>query len=208
MSSIKWSQDKPSQNDLLSELAGVVRSNKTALRAALEEVFHWNDSQESGGLLRVHSAVTPGGARAFFGTRSQVSHPGRDGTMMFVSDESRLLIFSNSSHSVVIGSTAAYVHKDASLSAAAPSRTVVDSGIAVLGAESVDNVTFNVTYSIAPDVILTPSSSDADSAASYILSIASINGSGFTVYNRYVGPGSDPNASNVLWRSIGTVDTV
>jgi hypothetical protein len=205
MAEISWNEEKPKRNDFLRELAEVVRSNKTALRAALEETFYWNDSQDSGGLLRV-STSTPGSARVFFGARSTVSHPGRDGTMMFVSDESRLLIFVDSTLSVPIGSSKAYVHKDASL-VAAGGRTVVDSGVATLGAESLDNVDFNVTYSIAPDVVITPSSSDANSAASYVCSIATVSGSGFSIYNRYVGPGADPSASNVLWRSIGTVDT-
>jgi len=81
---IGWDETKPANGDQIASGDDQIRSDKTALRTALddEHVF-----PSSGGTAGYHRY---GSARAFFDVESNVSSAGTDGRLMVSSDNSRL----------------------------------------------------------------------------------------------------------------------
>ncbi|KKK70474.1 hypothetical protein LCGC14_2923640, partial [marine sediment metagenome] len=89
-----WSVDRPRNRDQLQQLTSTVSTQKTAFEERIERHFEWSGSTISAGLI-LRSATTPGAARMFFGPRSEVSQPSKNGVGMIVSDESRLIWFNS-----------------------------------------------------------------------------------------------------------------
>ena len=84
MATINWDETKPAGADNVAIGDNQIRSDKTALRAAIdtEHVF-----PSSGGDAGVHRL---GSARPYYGAQSLVSSTGSDGRLMITSDTSRL----------------------------------------------------------------------------------------------------------------------
>lgn len=204
MAILNWRPSLPRSSDYIKNLAQVVRSNKTALRTAMEEHFYWDVV----GGTRTHgepkrSTSTPGSARAFYGPRSEVSDPGRDGTLMVVSDESRVIAFQSGS-SAVVGSYKALI-SGGTVTSTANSRVVTAMGTVDPADNSDLTVKYGVTYGSPPIVIATPSAQAAGSIGSYSLAIWDIGTSSFSYQMTYVGPGSPSFDGRFIWRSSGTV---
>jgi hypothetical protein len=214
MANINWRSDKPDSKDKVKDLPGIIRSQKSSLDAALQQTMYWSDSVASGGVIRP-STTTPGTARLGYGLRSAVSDPGFNATGMIVSDESRVVVF-DSGQSCVIGGDRVSVNRLYEVGDAdswiSNSRVLVQASAVtdfILGVPvNTKKITFDTAYSAPPTIQLTSSDTDGKSCASYTVSVASEspNASHFTIWVSYLHAGSDPNASLVYWRSVGTVD--
>ncbi|KKL51916.1 hypothetical protein LCGC14_2290690, partial [marine sediment metagenome] len=165
-----WSLDKPANDDPLQELTSVVSEQKTTFEDRIEQHFNWSGSTVSAGLVS-RSSTTPGSARMFYGTRSEVSQPVKDGVGMIVSDESRLIWF-NSEQSSYVGGQGAMLVVNPAMSALGGTdgvRWVADHGVFVTStADGERKVSFNVTY-LANAVTVNVTNSGTASAASFAI---------------------------------------
>lgn len=205
---IPWDETVPQPTSYLSELAEVWQSTKSSFDAAIRTHFYWSDSTSSAGEPR-YSTSTPGSARAYYGLRSAVSDPKRIGSMMVVSDESRLLAFGSAS-SVVIGSKRAMVEMRSFTTAEVTNaRWLVQSGSGNVSDGVANAIDFTTAYGAAPVVYITPSAQDgATSSGSYAMAVVPGGGdakSGFSLAVTYIGPTASPNNGTVYWMSVGTV---
>lgn len=200
-----WSQDKPANNDILQELTSVVSGQKATFEDRIERHFHWSDSTISAGAV-ILSATTPGSARMFFGPRSEVSQPSKDGVGMVVSDESRLIWFNSGQSSYVGGQGAMLVINPAMTATAAHDgvRWVSDHGVfTTSAADAEEKVAMNVTYA-SNAITVQVTNSGANSGASFGIAVTSLGSSSFSLGHEYLGAGAVV-AGEVHWRSLGTV---
>lgn len=207
MPMIQWDETSPTGGSYLSDLGAKWRSVKSSVDSVMQQHFYWSDSTSSAGEPRF-STTTPGSCRAYIGDRSTVSHPGRDGSLMYVSDETRLLVFTPSAESVVVSSQAAIAgFRSTTYTALANCRWLVQRSTATL-ATGDNKVDFPTAYAVAPLVFLAPSAGTSVSAASYIYGIFAGGGdekSGFSVSAQYIHGGADPDDATIYWYSEGTV---
>jgi len=216
MADIFWNETFPRNVDRVNTLSDRWPSIKTAVRSAMEQHFHWSDSTSSAGEptlpVGVPSATSPGGARFYYGARSAFSNPDRLAAGMIVSDESRLVMFI-SADSISIGGDQQIVAFQANdhgsgfdvrLNSKMVSHHVINAAVS----QGLNRVNFSLFFGgdTAPDVFLTPGSSDTASAASYRMSIISVSNSNMTVDVDYIGPGADPGTATAHIYSIGTED--
>ena len=201
-----WSVDKPADNDPLQEITSIVSEQKTTFEDRIERHFDWSDSTVSAGLVS-RSSTTPGSARMFFGPRSAVSQPTKDGVGMIVSDESRLIWF-NSAQSSYVGGQGAMLVENPALYAMSPNdgaRWVVDHGVfTTTNSDTIERVALNVTYNPANAFSVQVTNSGTGSAASFGVAVSSLGSSSFSLWHIHHGPGA-PVAGEVNWRSLGTV---
>ena len=200
-----WSVDKPANTDPLQEITSVVSEQRTAFEGRIERHFDWSSSTISAGLI-LRSATTPGAARMFFGPRSEVSQPSKNGVGMIVSDESRLIWFNSAQSSYVGGQGAMLVENPALYGATTNdgARWVADHGVfTTSAADAAERVAMNVTY-LSNAVMVQITSSGDNSGASFGIAVTSVGSSSFSLGHEYVGPGS-VIAGEVHWRSLGTV---
>ncbi len=200
-----WSLDKPANDDVLQELTSVVSEQKTTFEDRIERHFDWSDSTVSAGLVS-RSSTTPGSARMFYGPRSEVSQPSKDGVGMIVSDESRLIFFNSAQSSYVGGQGATLLTNPIMGNATADgSRYVADHGVfTTSGSDAEERVALNVTYEPTNAVIVQVTNSGTASAASFGIAVTSLGTSSFSLEHAYVGPGAAV-AGEVHWRSLGTI---
>ena len=200
-----WSLDKPRDDDPLQELTSVVSEQRATFEGRIEKHFDWSGSTVSAGLVS-DSATTPGSARMFFGPRSAVSQPAKDGVGMIVSDESRFIWF-NSGQSSYVGGQGAMLVTNPQLSPEISqdgARWVADHGVfTTSGSDAEERVAFNVTY-LANAVTVQVTNSGTASGASFAVAATSLGSSSFSLGHEYLGPGA-VGASEVHWRSLGTV---
>ena len=200
-----WSLDKPANDDVLQELTSVVSSQKATFEDRIERHFDWSDSTVSAGLVS-RSSTTPGSARMFYGPRSEVSSPSKDGIGMIVSDESRLIWFNSAQSSYVGGQGAMIVINPANAATSANdgTRWVADHGVfTTSGSDAEEKVAMNVTY-LANAITVQVTNSGDNSGASFAIAVTSLGSSSFSLGHEYVGPGAQP-AGEVHWRSLGTI---
>ena len=200
-----WSVDRPRNRDQLQQLTSTVSTQKTAFEERIERHFNWSDSTVSAGLAKL-STTTPGGARMFFGPRSAVSQPSKDGVGMIVSDESRLIFFNSAQSSYVGGQGALLVENPALLTSGANdgARWVADHGtFTTSSSDAEEKVSLNVTY-LANAVAVGITNSGTGSAASFAIAVNSLGSSSFSLAHEHVGPGAAV-AGAIHWRSLGTV---
>ncbi len=200
-----WSVDRPRNRDQLQQLTSTVSTQKTAFEERIERHFDWSDSTISAGQVS-RSSTTPGAARMFFGPRSEVSQPSKNGVGMIVSDESRLIFFNSEQSSYVGGQGAMLVENPALLTSGANdgARWVADHGVFTTGSGDAERkVSFNVTY-LANAVAVGITNSGTGSAASFAIAVNSLGSSSFSLAHEHVGPGAAV-AGAIHWRSLGTV---
>ena len=202
---IVWGVGSPRNRDQLRQLTSTVSTQKAAFEERIERHFVWSSSTVSAGLVKL-STTTPGAARMFFGPRSEVSQPSKNGIGMIVSDESRLIFFNSDQSSYVGGQGAMLVENPALYGATANdgARWVADHGVfTTISIDGTERVAFNVTYGAAPVSVQITNSGD-NSGASFAIAVTDIDVSSFSLGHEYVGPGSSV-AGEVHWRSLGTV---
>ncbi len=200
-----WSIDRPRNRDRLVELTSTVSTQKTAFEERIERHFDWSGSTVSAGLV-LRSSTTPGAARMFFGPRSEVSQPSKDGVGMIVSDESRLIWFNSAQSSYVGGQGAMLVENPAiyGLGGTDGARWVADHGVFTTGSgDGERKVGFSVTYAANAFTVQVTNSGTA-SAASFAIAVTDLGSSSFSLAHEYVGPGAAV-VGQIHWRSLGTV---
>ena len=200
-----WSVDRPRNRDQLQQLTSTVSTQKTTFEERIERHFDWSDSTISAGQVS-RSSTTPGAARMFFGPRSEVSQPSKDGVGMIVSDESRLIFFNSAQSSYVGGQGALLVDNPALFGPGTNdgARWVADHGtFTTSNANAEEKVSLNVTYA-ANALMVQVTNSGTDSAASFAIAVTDIGTSSFSISHEYVGPGAAV-AGAIHWRSLGTV---
>ncbi len=197
---MSWSESKPVNNDLVSEIGKVIRNQKAEFRAGIEKHFFWTEhSATSAGEPRLSN--TTGSARVFYGTESQVS-AFRDGSLMVTSDTSRLYGVTSSS-SVLLGSINAIVSDGTSQDGQPGTRHLIQTQIITpsLGDSGHD---FPITYNSAPSLLI-QRIVNADSEFNFArhIGIADITASRFTLR---VEDNGGTGTLTVRYRSDGTVD--
>lgn len=200
-----WSVDKPADNDPLQELTSVVSEQRSTFEDRIEQHFDWSNSTVSAGLI-LRSATTPSAVRAYFGPRSEVSTPGKDGVGMIVSDESRLIWFNSGDSSYVGGQGAMLMENPAlyGLSTNDGARWVADHGVfTTTNTDAEERVSMNVTY-LSNAVMVQVTNSGNNSGGSFSVAATSLGSSSFSLGHEYLATGGIP-AGEVHWRSLGTV---
>lgn len=206
MAGTEWQTSKPSDKDKLSELATIVSSQRSQFDAVMQSQFYWADSTASAGIVRL-SHASPGGWRGLYGPRSQVSDPGREGLVMLVSDESRMLVFMSGT-SYCFASDRIVLGKTFTATPGSDTRMVVDSGKTTLGAAGDYRVPFNVQYTgQAPEVLVQAIERDTDARPFFNTTITSVGSSSFSC-NVAQLTGSNPSSCSIYWRSEGTMALV
>lgn len=202
-----WDTSRPRDTSRLSELDDLQRSDKSTFDEWAQTFVWWGDSTQSAGFVRPSSSTTQAVHRAFYGSRSQVSYPGRDGHMMVVSDESRLLVF-HSNRSTIVGGSRMMLWNPSGGGIPASWSVWISSGSSVINAaEGEHRIPFGVEFARAPRVFVTAVSGEPASYLSYVVSVSSrvdaINTSQFSASVDYVGPGTDPEDCVVHWIASG-----
>ncbi len=198
--------NKPADRDPVGETAEVIRENRASLDTFISTNFYWSDSAGSAGQTRL-SHNSPGGWRVYYGPRSEVSNPNRPGTAMFISDETRLLMFSSDTSHVMGGNRVVFSQPWNGWNFTASEQILIDSGRVNAGAPGQDAVSFNTTFGAPPKVIVQVVMSAAGAAntieAHYVANAHAITTTGF---NLDVDDASGTGASDatVFWRSEGT----
>ena len=100
---ISWDESKPANTDQVGQGDDQMRSDKTALRTALNDEHNF---PSTGGANSGYHRY--GSARAFYGVESTVSSSGTDGRLMVSSDKSRLFHV-GSGGTMLLGAAAAPV---------------------------------------------------------------------------------------------------
>jgi hypothetical protein len=202
-----WLTTKPESTDLLSELAGVVRAQKTQLDSALQHTMYWSDSTSSAGITRL-STIT-GSCRALVASESALSS-NETGILFWASNVSRLYALghgwaaSEESSAVLVGSRAAIVQGSTG-TVTANTRFLTQSGVVSGQVETATGtVTFGTAYAAtAPTITTTPLY--ADVAEPYTVHVTATAAAGFDWrVDRWKG-GPDPGGGGFAWRSVGTV---
>lgn len=103
--SINWDESKPAGGDSIGIGDNQIRSDKTALRTALDSEHNF---PSGGGAATGYHRY--GSARAYYGTESQVSSSGTDGRLMLTSDTSRLFGV-GSAGTLLMGGSTVLLHK-------------------------------------------------------------------------------------------------
>lgn len=174
---INWDETRPRSGELLSSLGEVWRSFKSNFQSGFSQSFYIASSASTGEPKL--STSTPGFCRAYYGPRADVSFPNRTGTLMVVSNETRLIAFGSAS-SNVIGSANAVFSWVGMSSSSLGVLPVIDSGYTDWGAPSAAGaykVSFNTTFSVTPTVHVTAS----DASASYTYAVDEIGTSSFSL---------------------------
>jgi hypothetical protein len=202
-----WLTTKPSGDDLLSELAGTLRAQKTQADSALQKTMYWSDSTSSAGITRLSDAT--GACRALVAVESALSS-NETGILFWASNVSRLYalgygsVASEESSAVLVGSRAAIVQGSTG-TITANTRFFVQSGT-VSGQldAATGTVTFDTAYAAtAPVVTTTPLFVSA--AEPYTVHITATAAASFDwLIERWKG-GADPSEGGFTWRSVGTI---
>lgn len=190
---INWDETRPRASEPLSELGDVWRSFKSNFESGFSRIFYVTSSTSTGQPRA--SSSTPGFCRAYYGLRSEVSYPNRSGTLMAISDESRLVAF-GSAGSNIIGSREAIFSWVGMSSASLGVFPVIDSGSTDV-ATGVYGVSFNTTFSVVPTVFVTGS----DVSANYTYCVEEIGLSVMTLSTSLLG-GVDPSNAAINWIAI------
>lgn len=192
---INWDESRPQGSEALSELGQVWRSFKSNFQSAFSQSFYVTSSTSTGQPRA--SSGTPGFCRAYYGPRADVSHPDRSGTLMVVSDESRLVAF-GSAGSNVIGSYKAifsWVGMSASSLGVYP---VFDSGETSFGGGAGNyKLSFNTTFTVTPAVFVT----DSSASGSYTYGVEEVGLSSASVITSLLDA-LDPTDAAVRWVAI------
>jgi hypothetical protein len=209
-----WDTNRPKDTDQLRDLPAEWQSSKSYLDNYLQSFVYWSDSAASAGVPRMSTTTAAlGTGRIIAAPRSQVSTRART-DLFYVTDERRLVYMDTSGNSVAIGGADAVVSYTtlSGTQANQPtlqnnSRVVVCSGSATTSssAQLTTQVTFPVTYTNIPMVLVSSGATDDASAASFVVSAGKVTTSGCSLMAYYVGSGSTVNAINWYWRSVGTV---
>jgi len=211
-----WDTNRPTDNDLLSDLPNEWQQTKTAIGSYLTSMVYWGDSATSAGYPRLSTTTAaPVTARIFSVPRSEVSSRGRV-DLFYVTDEKRLVYMDSSGNSIAIGGPQAIVsyHTLGGSSRNLPqmepnTKTVVCSGSVTTsnGNLLIANVTYGVTYGAPPQVMVTSSSTNGSSGASYFVAASQIGVSTCSLTAQYAKNLSASTINNVkwYWRSTGTV---
>lgn len=198
--------NRPADLDFVSDTPEILRSVKSAISSILSQHFFWTDnSGTSAGEPRYAptSAKVPGTARAYYGPRSAVSNPGRPGTMMVVSDESKLVVFDSSGSAVIGGIN----HGGVAGVRSANCRWVVATGSAYTnnaGNSFISKIAFGVTYDVPPVVTVSASTDWTATGKRIIPSISTIITTSHFSAGIQCGDGNF-SAGTILWHSVGTV---
>lgn len=194
MPTISWDEGKPAGADSLGIGDDQIRSDKTAIRTAIdtEHVF-----PSGGGDAGVHRL---GSARAHYAIQSLVSSSGTDGRLMQTSDTSQFFHVGSAGTSLIGGAT---VISAGSYPGNVPQRAywAMEFGEGKT-ASGVVQVTYpNSGYSGRPFVQVTPKLTTETTAC--ILWIDSVGATSFMVQSRLTN-GATTSSHSFYWQSIGT----
>lgn len=207
---MSWTNSKPSDNDLLRDIAAQWRGDKKSLTSFLDSFVYWSSTGSAG--------VPHTTARIPCIPRSEMSKNSRYG-LFYITDERRLVYQDSSGSQCVIGGSGGVVSllTMAGTSASQPTikenvRTVVEYGSATTtnGNILIANVTLKNTYITLPKIFVTSSSTQptVSSAASYTVGIDQRSGltSQFSCTAHWMTASSNTvNDIRWLWRSVGTI---
>ena len=194
---ISWDENKPADLDSLGIGDDQIRSDKTAIRTALDAEHYF---PSAGGDAGTHKL---GSGRPFYGLQSAVSSTGSDGRLMHTSDTSRLFHVGSGGTSFIGGATA--ISAGSYPGGAAPQRSYwameFGEGRTISGSTTLTYP--NSGFSAAPFVTLTPriTSLAADGGAA----IMWVSGAGATSFaaNSRLTDGASNSTHSFYWHAIG-----
>ncbi len=209
-----WEPNNPRPTSDISDVASTIRANKVVIDNSMQTTFYWSDSVQSGGVPRI-STSTPGSFRAYYGPQSEVSYPGRDGTLMFTSDTGVLYGFA-AGEAIPLSSLSAIhaIHRSQDATSAnavrdVNERKIVAIGHVLVGGENVKatgvTIPFNATFAESPQVTLTMNSfgNPANSSASYHACVIDVTTTTFLLGVWHADRATDPLTARVFWRASG-----
>ncbi len=204
-----FNKNIPKNSSRVNEMGNPVRSNRSALDEIIQTHFNWSNDTANTGAPNSSASTANSLARFYYGPRSELSYPGRDGSGMIISDESRAVVFSSSNSYVIGGQRAMHHVSSATIIGTTPGFGGLEGykQLTIHGQETTANataneefaVTFGTTFGGLPHVIV----SNIDDEE-WQFSVNAVTRTGFTLGRYYHGAGAATNFGTCAWRSSGT----